>query len=269
MSNKLRDRLEVKCKNMDIPLLGVAPAERWNDPPFTPWIPEEFRPLSIWPEVCSVIVIGLPIDLPIIETAPSIYYHELYNTVNTFLDLSTYRLARFLDNHGYPSIYVPRDGYGSLSILKDNPFAFFSHRHAAYLAGLGTFGVNNMLLTPEYGPRVRLGTIFTTAELPVDDVMDIDLCIKCMRCSRSCPVEALDDTDYPLGLTKKEICTQYNASLARKHVSPCGRCIKVCPIGRDRVRFKRTDLRLYDREYIRPDLHRAWKHVQSHGSKQV
>jgi epoxyqueuosine reductase QueG len=64
---------------------------------------------------------------------------------------------------GYGSIYLPRDAYGDINILIDKPFAFFSHKHSAYLAGRGSFGHNNVLLTPEYGPRVRFTPIFTTA----------------------------------------------------------------------------------------------------------
>lgn len=133
-------------------MVGVASIERWNNPLFLPWIPEEFYPQSIYPEAKSVIVIGLPIPLPVLETSPSIYYRELYNTINTLLD-HTYRLANFLTDRGYPSIFVPRDGYGNIEVLLENPIAFFSHRHAALLAGLGTFGVNNTILTPEYWPQ--------------------------------------------------------------------------------------------------------------------
>ena len=64
----------------------------------------------------------------------------------------------------HPSSF-PGDGYFGIKALLKNPVAFFSHRHAAFLAGLGNFGVNNMLLTPEYGPRVRFGSVFTSAEL--------------------------------------------------------------------------------------------------------
>lgn len=120
--------------------------------PFQPWMPEEFYPQSIYPEARSVIVIGLPVSLPVLETSPSIYYRELYNTINSLLDQHTYRLAAFLTQLGHPSIFVPRDGYFGIRALLKNPVAFFSHRHAALLAGLGNFGVNNMLLTPEYGP---------------------------------------------------------------------------------------------------------------------
>ena len=52
--------------------MGVASVERWKDPPFQPWMPEEFYPQSIYPEARSVIVIGLPVSLPVLETSPSI-----------------------------------------------------------------------------------------------------------------------------------------------------------------------------------------------------
>ena len=91
---------------MEIPLVGVANVERWEDPPFEPWVPEEFYPQSIFPEARSVIVIGLPIHLPVLETAPSVYYRELYTTVNILLDQYTYRLAAFLNELGHPSVFV-------------------------------------------------------------------------------------------------------------------------------------------------------------------
>lgn len=158
MNDDLKAAVLERCRRMEIPLAGgVASTERWENPPFQPWMPEEFYPQSIFPEARSVIVIGLPVHLPVLETSPpSIYYHELYKTVNTLLDQYTYRLASFLNDEGFPpSVFVPpRDGYGSIEVLQKNPVAFFSHRHAALLAGgLGTFGVNNTLLTPpEYGP---------------------------------------------------------------------------------------------------------------------
>ncbi len=74
------------------------------------------------------------------------------------------KLSEFLNQKGYPSIYLPRDGYGDIKVLLKKPLAFFSRHHAAYLAGMGSFGQNNMILTPEYGLRVRFTSIFTSAE---------------------------------------------------------------------------------------------------------
>ena len=152
MSNELKAAIQKWCEKLEIPLVGVASVDRWKEPPFQPWMPEEFYPQSIYPEARSVIVIGLPISLPVLETSPSVYYRELYSTVNSLLDQYTYRLASYLTQLGHPSVFVPRDGYIGIRALLKNPVAIFSHRHAAFLAGLGSFGVNNMLLTPDYVP---------------------------------------------------------------------------------------------------------------------
>jgi len=267
MTLEQKNRVLAKCREMEIPLVGIASVERWEDPPFLPWMPEEFYPGSIYPEARSVIVVGLPVSLPVLETSPSIWYHELYKTVNILLDQYTYRLANFLTGEGWPSVFVPRDGYGSAEVLKENPVAFFSHRHAAYLAGLGTFGVNNTLLTPEYGPRVRFGSVFTAAELPPDPLITTQLCTRCMRCVRMCPAKALDEVDYPGGLTDKAACTAHSIALGKRSVSPCGICIRVCPVGEDRKVFSREDLSVYDSDEKNEGLHRAWDHVRAYGGR--
>ena len=210
----------------DIPLVGFAPAGRWDISLFEPWVPEEFRPRAIFPEVKTVIVIGMPVSLPIIETTPSIHYHELYRTVNALLDQDGYRIATFLTSEGNPSVWIPRDGYGSISILKENPVAFFSHRHAAYLAGLGNFGVNNTLLTPQFGPRVRFASIFTSAELPEDPILGKPLCIRCMKCVNSCPVKAISGREYPEGLIDKKTCATRSEALFKRSISPAGSASK-------------------------------------------
>jgi epoxyqueuosine reductase len=268
MNGKLKSKLLEKCREMEIPLVGIASVKDWENPPFHPWMPEEFYPQSIYPEARSVLVIGLPITLPVLETAPSIYYHELYKTVNSLLDQYTYRLSNFLNEMGYPSIFVPRDGYGSVEVLKDNPVAFFSHRHAAMLAGLGNFGVNNMLLTREYGPRVRFASVFTTADMSYDPVIEDRLCIHCMRCVNMCPSNALDEGDYPGGLTNKDACTSYSIALNKRYISPCGICIKVCPVGYDRLHYGRNDASMYSDKDDYPEYHKAWEHVRSHGGKE-
>jgi epoxyqueuosine reductase QueG len=268
MSRALKAKIRRKCEDLDIPLVGFAPVTRWDKPLFEPWVPEEFRPRAIFPEAQTVIVIGLPVDLPIVETSPSIWYHELYRTINTLLDINGYRIAMFLNGEGFSSVWVPRDGYGSITILRDTPVAFFSHRHAALLAGLGNFGVNNTLLTKKFGPRVRFTSIFTAAEIPPDPVMEGPLCTRCMRCVNICPVKAIGGDSYPGGLIDKKTCAIRSEALSKRSISPCGLCIKVCPVGEDRKLCQREDLELYNEKAEKFDrYHRAWKHVRKYGSK--
>ncbi len=265
MIDELKEAVSERCRTMEIPLVGVANVERWEHPPFRPWMPEEFFPQSIFPGARSVIVIGLPIHLPVLETSPSIYYRELYRTVNTLLDQYTYRLASFLNEQGYPSVFVPRDGYGSIEVLQKNPTAFFSHRHAALLAGLGTFGVNNTVLTPGYGPRIRFGSVLTAASLSPDPMIDRELCTRCMQCVRHCPTGALDCADYPEGLTDRHTCAAHSAALNKRHISPCGICIKVCPVGEDRKHYGREDASLYEPGERHGEIRRSWDHARRYG----
>jgi epoxyqueuosine reductase len=261
------------CRNLGIPMVGFAPVERWEHPPkelpnsLSPWIPEEFWPQSIYPEAKTVIVIGLPVSLPIVETAPSIYYHELYKTVNSMLDSKAYEISNYLNEKGFGAIYLPRDAYGDIKILIDKPIAFFSHKHAAYLAGLGSFGHNNVLLTPEYGPRVRFTSIFTTAEIRGDPIKTKDLCTHCLLCVKNCPVDAIPKTgDFPPAMDKK-LCAIRSAELRDEYRSPCGICIKVCPVGKDRELFGRKNMAIYSKSKKFEKYHDAWEHVRKYGSK--
>ncbi len=273
ISQTVKKELLKKCKALGIPLVGFAPVDRWKNPPeelpnvLLPWIPEEFWPQSIYPEAKTVIVIGLPVSLPIIETAPSIYYHELYKTVNSMLDSKAYEIANFLNEKGFSSIYLPRDGYGDIKILIDKPFAFFSHKHAAYLAGLGSFGHNNVLLTPEYGPRVRFTSIFTSAKIKSDPIKIKDICTHCLMCVKNCPAGAIPARgDFPPPVDKRA-CAIRSAQLRDEFRSPCGICIKVCPVGKDRELFGRKNMAIYSRNKKFEKYHCAWEHVRKYGSK--
>ncbi|MBI1987626.1 MAG: epoxyqueuosine reductase [Nitrospinae bacterium] len=72
-------------------------------------------------------------------------------------------------------------------------FGDFSHRHAAAAAGLGQFGRNTLLITPQFGPRVWLGSVITTAPLEATPVAAglSPCCNGCHRCVEVCPVQAL------------------------------------------------------------------------------
>jgi NAD-dependent dihydropyrimidine dehydrogenase PreA subunit len=84
------------------------------------------------------------------------------------------------------------------------PMSLISHRHAAVAAGLGEFGWNNLFMTPDAGPRVRLATVITTVELEPDPmyhgdpICDKERCKgefgkgKNYPCAKACTMKVLD-----------------------------------------------------------------------------
>lgn len=230
---RLTEKIKGLCYASGTDIVGIASPVSWEtDPLVSERVPPPSRPASILVPARSVIVVGIPVPPAVLETAPSIAYSETYKVVNTMLDQMTQKMTMELMRLGYEAMPVPRDGYQGIEGLRRSPSAFFSHRHAAYLAGLGTFGDNNMLLNPRYGPRVRYSTVITSADLVYDSPLEGDLCTHCGRCVRSCPADALTGDPYPVSITKKDRCVSRSESLRRRGISPCGMCISSCPIGR-------------------------------------
>jgi epoxyqueuosine reductase len=229
------ERILDLTREMGIPVVGFADVSLWDSNPLvSSTVLSERRPSAIMPGCRTAIVIGIPVQYAVVATAPSVYYSELYKLVNGMLDRSAQRLVMELEMEGHSAVFIPRDGYQGIQGLMKDPTAFFSHKHAAYLAGLGTFGVNNTILTERYGPRIRFTTVLTDTEFPSGRPMEKQLCIKCMRCKRECPQSAIGNEIYPASRIDKQRCVARSFELSQKGISPCGRCIVVCPVGNDR-----------------------------------
>lgn len=66
-------------------------------------------------------------------------------------------------------------------------------KDTAVLAGLGCIGRNNILITPEFGPRVRLRAMLLEAKLTPTGPIDFDPCSNCEGfCRKACPQKAFD-----------------------------------------------------------------------------
>jgi epoxyqueuosine reductase QueG len=64
-------------------------------------------------------------------------------------------------------------------------------KSAAVAAGFGQIGLHTLLITPNYGPRVRLSGFVTDAPLEPDEPFADDLCDDCGACARACPSGAI------------------------------------------------------------------------------
>lgn len=102
-------------------------------------------------------------------------------------------------------------------------------------AGLGTIGRMGLLMTPELGPRVRIGAVTTDLELPVNkkpiDYTVLHFCEICKKCATNCPSNSIPTaSSHKLGKPLRwqinhERCFTYWTKIG----TDCGRCISVCP----------------------------------------
>ena len=245
----LKWQLKALAKWWEINLIGFANVERWKEDPYAA---EDYCPQAIWPWAKTVIVLGLQIYLPMLETTPSAVYSELYHTTNRMLDELSYRMANKLNQAGFRAFFFPRDCYGDISALVKKPEAAFSHVIAARYAGLGTIGANHTLLTRQYGPRVRLVSVITDAELPPDPMLKEQLCVECGRCVACCPQKAFTRKNGVLvAEMDKYKCAAYHAQLKQELRYPCGVCTAVCPVGEDRKIYGARSVTERGTEHVR------------------
>jgi epoxyqueuosine reductase QueG len=106
----------------------------------------------------------------------------------------------------------------------------------AQAAGLGWRGISGLVITPKFGPRVRLAAVFTEIEnLPIyeghEHAWVLDFCQTCKRCVRECPPEAFYDEPivHENGLTTVLDNAKCFPYFAKFH--GCSLCIKVCPFS--------------------------------------
>ena len=131
-------------------------------------------------------------------------------------------------------------------------------KDAAVLSGLGCIGQNNMLITPDYGPRIRLRALTLAVDLPSTGGNEFDPCADCQQwCQKACPQQALsENTSYTItsprdlpgrdGCYSRRLCNiqmKIDKKSAQeqsmegfeapvKLVKFCRRCELSCPVGR-------------------------------------
>lgn len=102
-------------------------------------------------------------------------------------------------------------------------------------AGLGEIGRMGLLMTPELGPRVRLGVITTNLPLVADkrvrEESVVEFCEICKKCADVCPSGAIpkDSGKMINGAFRWQISSEKCYELWCDLGTDCGRCMSVCP----------------------------------------
>lgn len=196
-STKLSDTIIEKAKSLGASIAGIADVELLKNSPSHRIYPQlgvnidgtmEGKKNSAirWPEdAVSVVVIGIehnagqpeldwwdgkgtPGNRLLIEVNS-----RLSEWITDTYSINTYRLPYFVEKGGI--------------FLKD----------AAVHAGLGCIGKNNLLITPEHGPRIRLRALLLDREVTPTGFTEFNPCEQCEQfCRKECPIKAFQNTVY-------------------------------------------------------------------------
>lgn len=188
-----KEELKDFCKSIGLDCVGIAGVDCYNDLEKVikhrllngyvtgmeePVIEKRINPKETMENVKSIIVCAFPYYIGNFkESNLSKYcYGEDYHIVaKDMLQQICNYISSKIDNFEY-------------KIFADNgPLV---DRYLAYLSGIGYFGINNNIITDKYGSYVFIGYILSNYEFKKDIPLE-KTCIKCGKCVKYCPGNAL------------------------------------------------------------------------------
>jgi epoxyqueuosine reductase len=179
----------------------------------------------------SVIVLGHEMDAELVATYPSALAGAATGREYSHEASVVMQLAAYIRNLGY----------GAVASMNDTglviPFAV--------KAGLGEYARNQMVITPEFGPRLRFSKIFTNIPLEHDRPNPKGVkafCDICTKCADACPAKALpfgpptvggSNVSAIKGVRKWTSDAEKCFGFWAKTSTDCAICMRVCPFNRD------------------------------------
>ena len=258
------EEVKLQARTLGADLVGIADCQTLNANPPDPTAPQTPNRISERFRSCIVLAKRMPLGEFLSDHRWVVAHNN--QVVMRVLERVASRLTYWLDSQGYYSVQVATEETDPE--LKRGSYGYLSMRHLAVEAGLGTFGLESNLLTPEFGPRVYFAAVLTEAELLPDRRMLEQVCIgeTCGRCLLSCPTDAilhwaLDKRLCAMAAQVNGISSLIYGPLRKMVEHPehmaqilaepdtkekwkailrivesfgvCPRCIEVCPIGDD------------------------------------
>jgi len=223
----LNDDIKKHARELGFALAGIVPTREVEEIAFPPGRGLK-RPSEVYPEARSLVVLGIVVSDEAMNTSVSIpasYYPGLAEEqyFNFYYEITEARAWRLADRL--------RNDYG----IRSRPTHRVALKPAAALAGLGHIGRSTLLITPDWGPRVRLVGLLTEEELTPDTPFARDLCAEQPRCRQkplciaACPYRAIapgDSRGVPPGeKVNLERCVVYHVN-DREITKPWDRFIR-------------------------------------------
>lgn len=192
--------------------------------------------------------VGVSVAVPLpphivsaIRKAPTPEYAQTYRELNAQLDAIVAAGERLLVERGHHALALTKSRVGATRLSRFE--TLLPYKTVARMAGLGWIGKSCLLVTPQFGPAVRISTILTDAPLPCAKPVDESRCGACAQCAKACPGGAIKGVLWEVGTTRAsmldlEACTEHMEGVSRgiEEDLICGACIAACPYARRYVR---------------------------------
>jgi epoxyqueuosine reductase len=228
------ERVKAKIRGFGADLVGVADVAALEG---IKTIPPDL--LDSYTRAVS-IALSYPLSaLEGVKDCPTAEYVAAYMETSRKLDAIAAQTARLLEDDGHTALVLPV----SLTLDRTGWYGGISHKAVARMAGLGWQGKSLLIVTPEFGPRVRLVTVLTDAPLVNDGPIE-NKCGTCTACQDACPAGAIkgvstgthyESRDEAVALSRC-IALLYGefAKIPGVGGGSCGVCIRACPYSRRR-----------------------------------
>jgi ferredoxin len=189
-----KDDIRAQAQACGFDLIGFASTERLDSR-----LPVEDRPGTISTTLKTLLVLGKHIANGVSGALDRRQKQFSCGQLAQVMETAGRELGYWLERNGamaatLPALFV--DFTRELSAAGNTPAGQGSRllRAAAVESGLGTWGLNNAVLTPQYGPRVYFGGLLTNLALGHDSPLAQELCLgleACGRCAAICPEKAI------------------------------------------------------------------------------
>ena len=191
-------------------------------------------PIDFLPEANTVVSYFIPFDEVVVKSNiegkdSSFTWVKAYIETNQLiLNLNVF-IKNELQKLGYKTAIVPP----TLNLDNKKLISDWSQRHVAFIAGLGKFGLNNMLITDK-GCCGRIGSFITELKIEPTKRGDAENCLykyinTCKKCVDRCVNDALK-VDYFDRHKCYEMClhnVKLNSDIGFSDV--CGKCMVNVP----------------------------------------
>lgn len=168
------DKVKKILFSLGADLCGIANIDRFDD------APKGYHPLDVMPTCKSVISFACRFPVGTLACKSSAPYTRVRNSITPKMDLIALDFCIEMEKYHILSVPIPTNK-SEWDESTGRWRSIISQKYAAQAAGLGTIGRHSLLITPEFGSMVWLGSILCEYELEPDDLKD-SICNNCGLC---------------------------------------------------------------------------------------